>query len=34
VKAYEKCLEMWRGPSQQREQIEAGLAKLRPPVVK
>ena len=31
VTAYEKCLEMWRGPSQQREQIEASLAKLRPP---
>ena len=29
VAAYEKCLEMWRGPSQQREQIEADLAKLR-----
>jgi tetratricopeptide (TPR) repeat protein len=28
--AYEKCLETWRGPSQQREQIEAALAKLRP----
>jgi len=34
VKAYEKCLEMWHGPSQQREQIEAGLAKLRPPAAK
>jgi tetratricopeptide (TPR) repeat protein len=30
VAAYEKCLEMWRGPTQQREQIEAALAKLRP----
>jgi Tfp pilus assembly protein PilF len=29
IAAYEKCLEMWRGPSQQREHIEAALAKLR-----
>jgi predicted Zn-dependent protease len=34
VAAYKKCLEMWRGPSQQREQIEAVLTKLRPPAAK
>ncbi|MGO9243761.1 MAG: tetratricopeptide repeat protein [Verrucomicrobiia bacterium] len=34
VTAYEKCLEMWRGSSQQRGQIEAVLAKLRPPAAK
>jgi tetratricopeptide (TPR) repeat protein len=34
VDAYEKCLATWRGPSQQREQIEASLAKLRAPTAK
>ncbi len=34
VANYEKCLETWRGPSQQREKIEADLAKLRPPAAK
>ncbi len=34
VAAYQKCLETWRGPSQQRQQIEASLAKLRPPAAK
>jgi tetratricopeptide (TPR) repeat protein len=34
VAAYEKCLETWRGPSKQREQIEADLARLRPPAAK
>jgi predicted Zn-dependent protease len=28
VTAYEKCLQLWNGPSKQREQIEADLAKL------
>lgn len=32
--AYEKCLETWHGPPQQREQIEAILAKLRPATAK
>jgi tetratricopeptide (TPR) repeat protein len=34
VSAYEKCLQLWNGPTKQREQIEADLAKLRPPVPK
>ncbi|MGA2605504.1 MAG: tetratricopeptide repeat protein [Verrucomicrobiia bacterium] len=34
VAAYEKCLATWRGPSRQRGQIEADLAKLRPPTAK
>jgi Tfp pilus assembly protein PilF len=34
VSAYEKCLQLWNGPAKQREQIEADLAKLRPPVTK
>jgi Tfp pilus assembly protein PilF len=34
VSAYEKCLRLWNGPTKQREQIEADLAKLRPPVSK
>ena len=29
VAAYEKCLQLWVGPSQQREQVETDLAKLR-----
>jgi len=29
VAAYEKCLQFWVGPSQQRQQVEAELAKLR-----
>jgi tetratricopeptide (TPR) repeat protein len=28
VTAYEKCLQLWNGPTNQREQIEADLAKL------
>ncbi|HTS16896.1 MAG TPA: tetratricopeptide repeat protein [Verrucomicrobiae bacterium] len=32
--AYEKCLALWHGPTTQREQIEASLAKLRSPPVK
>ena len=34
VGACEKCLQFWNGPPKQRVQIEADLAKLRPPVTK
>jgi len=34
VAAYEKCLQLWNGPAQQREQIAAELAKLRGDVPK
>jgi predicted Zn-dependent protease len=34
VAAYEKCLQLWVGPSQQRGQIEAELVKLRAPARK
>jgi hypothetical protein len=28
VTSYEKCLQLWNGPTEQREQIEADLARL------
>ena len=34
VGAYEKCVQLWNGPPKAREQIEAELAKLRPPMTK
>jgi tetratricopeptide (TPR) repeat protein len=34
VEAYNKCLQLWNGPPKARAQIEAELAKLRPPVPK
>ena len=34
VSAYEKCVQLWNGPPKAREQIEAELAKLRPPMIK
>ena len=34
VAAYEKCLQLWNGPANQREQIEADLVKLRPHAAK
>ena len=34
VAAYEKCLQLWDGPTKQREQIEADLTKLRTPAAR
>jgi hypothetical protein len=34
VGAYNKCLQFWNGPPKARAQIEADLAKLRPPATK
>ncbi|HVM60634.1 MAG TPA: tetratricopeptide repeat protein [Verrucomicrobiae bacterium] len=34
AQAYEKCLAIWRGPTAQRQEIEASLAKLRSPAAK
>jgi hypothetical protein len=34
VAAYEKCLHLWNGPPKARAQIEADLARLRPPATK
>jgi predicted Zn-dependent protease len=34
VSAYEKCVQLWNGPPKAREQIEAELTKLRPPMTK